>query len=180
MNIFSELTTKSEGEVGDPWGGTTPLYMKWPEENQTWSYEKSTQTENYDDHHYTPRPKFGFIKKTRVCQFFENYNNHHSIYFCFLNNCRDYLPSRLSKTEIISTINSNTTTCSTIGCNWSKLRLKENKNKFRNGSFIINFYINISWFRINWVLDKADMVYYPQFSTVQGSIASPAWESLLV
>ena len=37
--------------------------MKWPDENQTWGYEKSTATQNFDVHHLTPRPKFGFVRK---------------------------------------------------------------------------------------------------------------------
>ena len=61
--------------------------------------------------------KIRIFAKTRAHQFFENYNNHNSIYFCFLDRCRGYLPSHLPKTKIISTINSNTTSCSTIGCN---------------------------------------------------------------
>ena len=64
MSLFSELTTK-----GDPWPGSTPPYMKWPDENQTWGYEKSTATQNYDVHDLTPRSKFGFMKKPERVNF---------------------------------------------------------------------------------------------------------------
>ena len=52
-----------------PWYPTTPSYMKWPDENQTWGYEKSTETQNYDVHHLTPRPKFGFLQKPERINF---------------------------------------------------------------------------------------------------------------
>ena len=64
MSLFSELTTKD-----DPWPGSTPPYMKWPDENQTWRYEKSTATQNFDVYHLTPRPKFGFVKKPERVNF---------------------------------------------------------------------------------------------------------------
>ena len=64
LSLFSDLTTK-----GDPWPGSTPPYMKWPAENQTWVYAKSTATLNYDVHDLTPRPKFWFMKKPERVNF---------------------------------------------------------------------------------------------------------------
>ena len=43
--------------------------MKFPDDNQTWVYEKSTETQNYDVHHLTPRPKIGFIQKPELINF---------------------------------------------------------------------------------------------------------------
>ena len=56
MKLFLESTSIPESRNGTdyPWPGTTPHYMKWPGDNQTWSYEKSTETQNYDVHHLTP------------------------------------------------------------------------------------------------------------------------------
>ena len=71
MNLFLESTIIPESWNGTdyPWPGTTPPYMKWPEDNQTWSYEKSTKTQNYDVHHLTLRSKFGFIQKPERVNF---------------------------------------------------------------------------------------------------------------
>ena len=49
--------------------GTTPTFMKWPDENQTWSFEKQAETQNYDVHHPTPRPKFGLLQKSERVNF---------------------------------------------------------------------------------------------------------------
>ena len=43
--------------------------MKWPDENQTWSYEKQAETQYYDVHHLTPRPKFGLLQKSERVNF---------------------------------------------------------------------------------------------------------------
>ena len=64
MSLFSELTTKD-----DSWPGSTPSYMKWPDENQTWAYKESTATHNFDVHHLTAGPKFGFVKKPERVNF---------------------------------------------------------------------------------------------------------------
>ena len=51
------------------WPGTTPRYLRQPDENQTWAHEKRTETQNYDVHYLTPRPKFGFLQKPERVNF---------------------------------------------------------------------------------------------------------------
>ena len=69
--LILATTTKQENWNGTdyPWQGTTPPYMKWPGDNQTWHYEKSTVTHNYDEHHLAPRPKFEFLQKPERIKF---------------------------------------------------------------------------------------------------------------
>ena len=71
MKSFLESTSIPESRNGTdyPWPVTTPSYMKWPGDNQTWSYEKSTETQNNDVYHLTPRPKFGFMQKPECVNF---------------------------------------------------------------------------------------------------------------
>ena len=70
--------------------------------------------------------KIWIPSKTRASQLFKNFNNNHSTYFCFI--YWWYVNLQVSKTKIISATSSNIATCATIGCSWSKLRMKKHNS----------------------------------------------------